>query len=104
MRVKVELFGNWRDLVGSPSVEIEMPEGSTLRTVVELLAARYGNELEDWLVDPETGRMWSPFSMGLNNTFVDGVDDLTRELNEGDRVSLFHPVVGGSELHSGGET
>lgn len=96
IRITVDLFGNWRDLVGSPSMGIDLPVGSNLQSAVTLLASRYGREFQDWLVNAESGQLWNSFSMALNGKFVDQVLDLDWELAEGDRLSFFHPVVGGN--------
>ena len=42
MDVTIRLFGIRRELIDRPSVEVSLPEGATLRNLLETLGDRFG--------------------------------------------------------------
>lgn len=95
IKIRIRLFGNWRDLVGSDALEIEMPYGSSLTDLINLLASRYGAEFLDDLVDRQTGAFWSPLSLALNGKALQEPSELSTRLNDGDEVMFLFPIYGG---------
>jgi sulfur-carrier protein len=94
MTMKVNVFANFRQLVGAKSVEISLPEGSTLTQLLDTLLILHPR-LEPVLVD--NSRKLLPHI----HVFVNGRD--TQYLPEGkstllspdDKVDIFPPVAGG---------
>lgn len=88
MKVKVRYFARYRSLVGTDEEEIEIPEGSTVRDLIEILKERHPvlkNEVfaeDDDLADVNVSK---------NGRYV-RFDEI---LKEGDVVALFPPVSGG---------
>ncbi|WP_456367473.1 ubiquitin-like small modifier protein 1 [Thermococcus sp.] len=87
MRIKVRYFARYRSLIGKGEEEIEVPEGTTVGELVELLKERYPvlkNEVfaDDDLADVNVSR---------NGRYV-RFDEVLRD---GDVVALFPPVSGG---------
>jgi len=81
MRVKVRYFARYRSLVGKSEEELEVPDGTTVRELLEILTDKYPplkNELED-------------LNVSLNGKYV-GLDEV---LHDGDVVAIFPPVSGG---------
>ena len=96
VEVTLNLFGIWRDLVGSRSVAVAVPTGCTVAGLVAHLSARYGAEFQQWLINPANGELWSSFAIAVNDSLIDRAADLVQELHTGDRVSFFHQVTGGT--------
>lgn len=79
MRVKVKLFATLRRYMpgagGHSPMEIDLPEGGTLRDILELLR-----------IAPEEARI----------TFVNGIiHEQDWVLKDGDEVGMFPPIGGG---------
>ena len=81
MKLEVQFFSRLRDLAGGTRCELDLPAGST---VADLLAHLYAEhpKMQDW-----------------DKTLLVAVDlefaERTRELHEGDDVSVMPPVQGG---------
>jgi len=88
MRIKVRYFARYRSLVGKGEEELEVPEGITVKELIDILKERYPilkNEVfaeEDDLADVNVSR---------NGRYV-RFDEV---LKDGDVVALFPPVSGG---------
>jgi molybdopterin synthase sulfur carrier subunit len=88
MRITVRYFARYRSLVGRGEEEIEVPEGTTVRDLIETLRRKYPvlrNEVfaeEDDLADVHVSK---------NGRYV-SFDEVLRE---GDKVAIFPPVSGG---------
>jgi len=88
MKVRVRYFARYRSLVGKSEEELEVPEGITVRELIEILKERHPvlkNEVfaeEDDLADVNVSR---------NGRYV-RFDEVLRD---GDVVAIFPPVSGG---------
>jgi len=88
MKVTVRYFARYRSLVGRSEEELEVPEGITIRELIEILKERHPvlkNEVfaeEDDLADVNVSR---------NGRYV-RFDEVLRD---GDTVAIFPPVSGG---------
>jgi molybdopterin synthase catalytic subunit len=82
MVVSVRLFAMLRERAGREEVEVELPDGATVREAIDALGTRHGlGELIE--------RM--PVVMAVNREYAD--DDVP--LAEGDELALIPPVSGG---------
>ncbi len=88
VRITVRYFARYRSLVGKSEEELEIPEGATVRELIEVLKERHPvlkDEVfaeEDDLADVNVSR---------NGRYV-RFDEV---LQDGDVVALFPPVSGG---------
>ena len=82
MRVRVLLFGVLKDIFHRGGDVLELPEGATLREVLD----RYRQE------SPEHANLWSALALSVNQNYA----SVTQILHEGDEVGLLPPVSGGS--------
>jgi molybdopterin converting factor small subunit len=84
VRIELRLFGEFRDHLPEGSTggraEVELPEGATVFTLVEQLGLPY---------EAEEGVLVAAVN--------DEVTDLKAPLHDGDTVSMFPPLAGGSE-------
>jgi molybdopterin converting factor subunit 1 len=81
MRVRILLFSVARDLGGFGEREMELPESSTARGVMDRLA-QIDPRFEDW---------GSAMSLAVNQEYVAD----TYPLRDGDEVAVIPPVSGG---------
>ena len=88
MRIKLRYFARYRSLVGKVEEELEVPDGITVRELIDILRERHPvlkNEVfaeDDDLADVNVSR---------NGRYV-RFDEM---LEDGDVVALFPPVSGG---------
>lgn len=92
MNIRVKAFATFRDIMDS-QVEIDLPEGATIRTRLAELTQRYEGLGELMFAAPETLRDFvNILKNGRNIHFLAGLD--TR-LDDGDVIALFPPAAGG---------
>ncbi len=82
MQITISLFAAHREAVGTPTVQLAVPEDTTAAGLWEILTARY----------PNLNRMPRPTTVAINDTVV----PQDSALADGDRVALLAPVSGGS--------
>ncbi|MDH5815913.1 MAG: MoaD/ThiS family protein [Candidatus Nezhaarchaeota archaeon] len=92
MRVKVEVYGSLRNVIGWRSIEIELDEGSTLGQLLDLLVEQKP-EVKEMMFEGENLRDYL-------KVLVDGRDcrllgGLRTKLEDGSTISIFPPAGGG---------
>lgn len=90
MRVQVRLFSHLRLSLGTRGLALELPDGSTVTTVMEELSRRVGPELQRSVIgdgDEDGYRL-----VALVNSRRAGV---TSALSDGDVIALLPPLGGG---------
>jgi molybdopterin converting factor subunit 1 len=90
MLVRVRLFAMLRERVGREQVEIDLPEGATVREAMDVVARQHG--FADLV-----GRM--PLVMAVNREYASG----ETSLSEADELALIPPVSGGDSMFATGE-
>jgi molybdopterin synthase catalytic subunit len=84
MRVRVLFFGMLKDIVGSPSEDVDFPQGADLRTVFESYAARF----------PRMRELAPSIVIARNQQF----SDISAGIAEGDELAFLPPVSGGADM------
>jgi molybdopterin converting factor subunit 1 len=79
--IQVMLFATLAELAGERSVQLEMPSGTTVRQVWDLLQSRY----------PRLAGHSSRLLRSVNGSFANP----DTPVNDGDEVAFFPPVSGG---------
>lgn len=95
MRVELRLFSTLGDLAGRRRLSLDLPEGSTVATLVHTLRA-----LPEWNEPAESAEYaWrhgsTGFSLSVNGVHVRSEVWDERFLDEGDEVWLQPPLAGG---------
>jgi len=88
----VKLFGALRDRAGTGKVEI--PEGVTIREILDRLGEKYGPPVRDLLLEEKAGR---PVKRQPVVILIAGLPqlDLERRVGPEETVSIFPAVAGG---------
>ncbi len=81
LRIVVKFFAGHREIVGRRDEVYQLPEGSMLGDLIDLVVDRYPS-LRDLMGDA---------AYGINQV----VSESNRELKEGDEVAILPPVSGG---------
>jgi molybdopterin synthase catalytic subunit len=82
MRVRVLLFGVLKDLISQPSGELDLPDGATVRVLLD--------DLKKYAAGQAT--LWSSLAVAVNHEYVTA----SHPLADGDEVALLPPVSGGA--------
>jgi molybdopterin converting factor small subunit len=90
MRLEVVAYPPYRSLLGS-RVELEVPEGSTLREVLRMLARRSA-EFQPWAEARKDEWLWGQLLVHVRGEMV-RLDDA---LHDGDCLELLPPIAGGT--------
>ncbi|MBI4363136.1 MAG: MoaD/ThiS family protein [Euryarchaeota archaeon] len=93
MKVTLKAFANLGEALGRPEVEMDIPEGATLRALLEEAIRRHPG-LRGMLFD-EKGELRPAINVMLNGDQVEYGEGLDTPLSEGDEVAIFPPVAGG---------
>jgi len=81
MRVRVLVFGVLKDLIPQPSGELDLPDGATVRVL-----------LDHYRHHATNSSLWSSLAVAVNREYVTA----THPLADGDEVALLPPVSGGA--------
>ena len=90
MHIRVLLFGVLQDLLPREGQGLDLPQGSTVETVL----SHYRK------IAPEPRELWTALAVAVNREYA----SLTRALEDGDEVALLPPVSGGSGIETGTST
>jgi molybdopterin synthase sulfur carrier subunit len=92
--VRVRGFAVFGDILGSEELEISTG-AETIAELIAYLGRRIGKELEDALLDRDTGEIQRGNKVLVNGRDVEFLQGLATRLRDGDRVVFFPPVGGG---------
>lgn len=81
MEVRTLFFAQYRDVVGSSSLDVELPTGATVGELVNALRSR-GSPFDRLPSDP---------AVAVNRSY----SEVERVLSAGDEVAFIPPVAGG---------
>jgi molybdopterin synthase sulfur carrier subunit len=93
--LKVNFYATYRAIVGQKTVEFDIPSGSTVQKLVDLIIERY-HDFGGQLLD-EQGNLYRHIHI-----FINGRDtyylphDLKTVLDPKDKIDIFPPVGGGT--------
>lgn len=93
MRVKVTFLGFFRNQVGRSTLEVELPEGSTYRTLLDAIGPDVEGKLPEWAWDPQN-RVFTRRVLISRNLQGDLRDEAT-VLADGDEILVVPPLAGG---------
>lgn len=94
MEVEVRYYAILRELAGKRFERVVLPNGSSVRDVIDLLVKRYGEEFERYIYDSEK-RLRGYLSYMLNGVNINSLKGFETPLRDGDILSLLPPVGGG---------
>jgi len=90
LKVTVKFVGGAREIVGARELIVDVKTSATVLEILRMLIAKHGNQLEEYLFDPESNNPRQHLRFLLNGQSVPVSDVIT-----GDSVILIFPPVGG---------
>lgn len=94
MKVRLRWYGELKTEVGSREVEVEVPQGTKLRDLPQLLRPEYGDRLYDLLGGRRPFGYWRVILNGCYH------QEPKTSLADGDTVAFIPPIAGGSAAAS----
>lgn len=95
IRVHVELFGPFEADFGATEIEQTLPDGATLRDLIEALVERSPRSRLADALDP-SGRLHPYIYVTVNGAPVDRAESLGQRLADGARIAFAVPMAGGA--------
>jgi MoaD family protein len=94
MKVKVAFHGEVRRAAGTPGLELELRNGSTVRAVLQLLRDQFNTAFRELVGEGEEAlRRVTVFLNGENILIKEGLET---PVKDGDELYIFTPVAGGA--------
>ncbi|MEM1597717.1 MAG: ubiquitin-like small modifier protein 1 [Pyrobaculum sp.] len=93
MKLRVKFLATLYDLTGVLKTELEVPDGITVRELIDYLAGRY-EKLRSEVLD-EKGELRPMFNVLVNGRAVEWLNGLDTRLKDGDEVVFIPPAAGG---------
>ena len=94
MKVKIYYFASVREVVNMREESLDVPSGTNVRKLLDLIAARHGDKLKEYLLD-EAGNPRSYLQFILNEKSIAETGGFSTELTEGSTFAIIPPVGGG---------
>lgn len=94
MIVEVLYFAEFKDITGKEKEQFEL-SNNQLKTLIELLLAKYKVPLRNLLWDENCQNISNLISVIINNQPLLLENPLLAELNDGDVIAFLMPVSGG---------
>ncbi|MBP1927563.1 molybdopterin synthase sulfur carrier subunit [Methanolinea mesophila] len=92
MKIRVKTFARFRELMGT-KLEIELPDGSTVRDGVACLVS--GDPTAREALFDEQGHIKNHVIVMVNRRRLPNREREAEGLHEGDELAIFPPVAGG---------
>jgi MoaD family protein len=93
LRVLFKSFGPIRRLLGKKVIEVEVPEGSTVHQVVDIVVKQSGEDLYKLIMDKD--KISGNLIIILNRKDVDTLGGVDVVVSEGDEIAILPHVQGG---------
>jgi MoaD family protein len=94
LKVKIQYFASVRELVDRREETIEVASGTNVRNLLDLLTARHGDKLKEYLLD-DAGNPRQHLQFLLNDKSIFQTDGFSTPLMEGSTLAIIPPVGGG---------
>ena len=95
MKVNVQFFAAVRELVGLREETLELPNGSTVKNLLDVLVERHGQSLRNYIYDPKSDELRRSLQVLVGDKPTSALNGLTTELTDGCVLAIIPPVGGG---------
>ena len=93
MELELRFFATFREAAGGKTVTAEFADGSTVGAVLRELESTYDEMRGRLIVDGDLAPQINVLKNGREVLHLDGLDT---PIEDGDRLSVFPPVAGGT--------
>lgn len=93
MKIRVELVGQFRDIVGSTEVLVDMEEGGTVYDLLRKMADKYGQSFKERVFSAGTVMVSEDVTIVLNGRVIPVDKAHSISLSESSRVVLMPEAI-----------
>ena len=93
--VKVHSILGIKKILGRGDLEVSIPEGSTLKSLISRMVKEHGEGLSLLLYGADGTDILPHIRLMINGRDVEFLKGLDTDLNEGDEVLILPPISGG---------
>lgn len=93
MKLRVKFLASLYELTGMLKTEVEVPDGLTVRGLIDVLTEKYAR-LKEELLD-EGGNLKPMYNILVNGRAIEWLGGLDTLLKDGDEVVFIPPAAGG---------
>ncbi len=93
MKLRVKFLASLYELTGMLKTEVEVPDGLTVRGLIDVLSEKYAR-LREELLD-EGGNLKPMYNILVNGRAIEWLGGLDTLLKDGDEVVFIPPAAGG---------
>ncbi|MGD2200991.1 MAG: MoaD family protein [Candidatus Bathyarchaeota archaeon] len=94
MKVEVKYYAMLREASGRKMEDIELPEGSSVGDLMDVVVGKYGEDFYRYVYDGQK-RVRDYLSFMLNGINVNSMDGFETPVRDGDVLAILPPVGGG---------
>jgi sulfur-carrier protein len=95
IKVRVHTILTLKEIIGQREVEIDLPQGTSLKGLLSHMVGVWGERLSERLFIEGTEELLPRIRVMVNGRDIQFVQGLETVLHDGDVVHLFPPVSGG---------
>ena len=95
MKVNVHFFAVVRELVGLREETLELPNGGTVRNLLDLLVEKHGQGLRNYIYDPKSYELRRSLQILVGDKPTSALNGLSTVLTDGCVLAIIPPVGGG---------
>ena len=95
MKVNVQFFAAVRELVGLREETLELPDGGTVRNLLDFLIEKHGKGLRDYIYDPKGEELRRSLQILVGDKPTSVLNGLETALTDGCVLAIIPPVGGG---------
>jgi len=95
MKVTVRLFETLKDIAGSGKIEVNLPEGTDIESLLTKLSRDYGADLESFLIDEKTKKARTYLQIIVDGKYTSFLERKNTTLKDGSVVTILPPIGGG---------
>lgn len=94
MRVRVKFFGGLYELIGAFKIELEAPNGISVRDLIDLISRTFNPKFAEAVLDGD-GKLRGEYVVLINGKAIEWLDGLAAKLSDNDEVVFLPPAEGG---------
>jgi molybdopterin synthase sulfur carrier subunit len=95
LKVKVHFFAAVRELVGLREETLELPNGGTVRSLLDLLVEKHGQDLRNYIYDAKSDELRRSLQILVGDRPTSALNGLSTVLTDGCVLAIIPPVGGG---------
>ena len=94
IKIKIHTILGLKEILGQRVVELPLPQGSTIKALLAVMAHKWGRKFSSYVSDPGHVHLLPHIRILVNGRDIGFINGMETELQDGDEV-LMLPLAGG---------